>query len=373
MTQGKILVFVEDPGAANFVAPLLPRLREAGLALEVYAVTKGAEHLAQMGEPFDVPRTEVTASELVMHSEASALLVGTSENPDSLGLALVDAARAAGITSIGMVDGPANAAWRFRGRSDQPLAHAPEWIFVADEPTRDAFVGLGHSVDKVLAVGHPDLDRIVAMRRELEAAGRDRLREALFPGAANRTVIVFVAEVSDGLNPSQFLRSCDYTLCGRGGSDRRTDIVLEEVLDAIRRLSPRPYLVLRLHPKNRREEFRAYEAEIDQVSDQGSPHALVFSADAVVGMSSWLLTEARVLGSPVLSVLPREEERAWLQSACTQPISCVTSRSELDGALRRLLIRATAGSETEETGSAVSRVVDAVLAVAGRDNPMVRR
>ena len=78
--------------------------------------------------------------------------------------------------------------------------------------------------------------------------------------------MVFVSEVSTGLNPDQYQMSPDYTLTGRGDKTDRYGIVLEEFIDATNGLKPRPYLVLRMHPKNTEEELAPFLKEFDQVS-----------------------------------------------------------------------------------------------------------
>ena len=167
--------------------------------------------------------------------------------------------------------------------------------------------------------------------------GRSALRAKLFPNCpAESPTLVFLGERSGGLAAEWMVRGPEYKLAGRGSDDRRTNIVLEEVLDAAKILSSRPYFVLRLHPKNDPQEFAAYFAEIDQVSRDEPALDIVYAADAVVGLSTILLCEAAFLGRPVLSVLPRASEREWLLAPpqCTLP--CVWERAALIPALKRL-------------------------------------
>jgi predicted glycosyltransferase len=123
----------------------------------------------------------------------------------------------------------------------------------------------------------------------------------------------------------------------RGKATYRTAIVLEELLEALSGLAPRPLLVVRLHPKNARGEFAAYESEVDAFSAGGDPLPLVFAADLVVGIATALLEEAHIMGRPALSILPREEERDWLEALRDGRITSVTARSELRPALVRAL------------------------------------
>lgn len=331
-----VLVFVEDPGAARFLASLPADLGTAGRSCRFLAAGVAKEYLRNRGVQFETWPSGAAAGAVLDGSRPRLLVVGTAENPKTPGLALVDAARTRGIRSVGAVDAVANAAHRFRGTSDEALRHAPERLLVPDRWTADAFAALGYPVEAIVVSGHPQYDRVRALRQTVTAAEREALRRRLLPGATGRPVWVFVAEVSTGLDGAQFRRSPEYTLAGRGGTDERTGIVLEELLDAAASMTPRPYLVLRLHPKNTRSEFTAYLSEVDEVSEGGDALELVWAADAVVGMTSMLLLEAAILRRPTLAIVPRELEREWLPSIRAGATPCATTREELAEALAAL-------------------------------------
>lgn len=332
-----VLVFVEDPGAAGYAADLPAALEAEGVRARMLARGSAEGYLRERGHAVPAVPEGLAADALLDAVRPRLVVVGTSENPDTLGLALVDAARARGIGTVGLVDAFPNAAHRFRGRGERPLAHAPDWLAVPDEWTREAFLELGVPPARTVVCGHPQYDRVRAVGGELAREGREAVRARVLPDAGGRPVVVFVAEISTGLDPEQFRRSAAYTLHGRGGSAGRTEVVLEELLDALRLIDPRPYLVLRLHPKNSAEEFAAYAGEIDLVSAGGSALELVYAADLVVGMTSMLLLEAEILGSPTLAVVPRAVERDWLPSIRRGGTPCVETRAALRDALPRLV------------------------------------
>jgi len=84
--------------------------------------------------------------------------------------------------------------------------------------------------------------------------GRRKLRTDLFPGIKeDHSVVTCLAKAFGGMNPEQYEVSPDYTLTGRGASHHRTEIVLEEFLEALKTIPDPTYLVLRLHPRNRIE------------------------------------------------------------------------------------------------------------------------
>jgi hypothetical protein len=145
----------------------------------------------------------------------------------------------------------------------------------------------------------------------------------------NRPVWLFLAEGIDQLNPAVSFRDSDYTMFGRGGGDFRSVIILEEILDAAAQLNPRPWVVLRLHPKNREEDFLSLTPELGMISREGDPLPLVWAADLVLGMTTMLLVETYLLGRPHLSILPRSSERTWLYTLEQGLTKTVCSRVDL--------------------------------------------
>ncbi len=336
--SARVLVFVEDPGAANYILPILPELRAQGHGIELRACGSARAYITQRLDP--APREpEGDAATLLKAIKPTLVLVGTSENQDSIGLSLIDQCRKNGIATIGVVDIAANADQRFRGRSAEPLAFAPDFIFTSDEQTRSAFITLGHPPERVIATGHPHYDLVRARRGQLDIEGRTAVRQRCIPNAKpTQSVAVFIAEISTGLNPAQYHKSPEYSLHGRGRSILRTEIVIEEFLDAAALITPKPYLVLRLHPKNTRQEFAIYSSAFDEISEGGTPLDLVYAADAVVGMSSMLLYEAALMERPTLAILPRESERAWLPGGAEGVVAVATKRAEVQRCLNELIL-----------------------------------
>lgn len=334
LIQSTVLAFVEDPGGANAIAAMLPGLAD-GADLHVLASEVGAAQLAAHGVASDVVEAEVEAETLVDGLRPSCVVVGTSEDSSSFGLRLVQAARRRGLPTIGVVDGPANAAWRFRGGGGCPLASAPDWIAVPDEATAEAYSALGHPAERVVTAGEPHLARVAGERSRFEAAGQRTLRKMLFPQLDSaRQWIVFLTERSDGLDSRRFRRNADYTLPALQGEDRRTHIVLAAFLKARRLLEPPPVVLLRLHPKEDAADYNAYRPAFDAVSQTEPALELVFAADLVVGMTTMLMAEAVALGRPALAVLPRVEEATWLPADVRGLIPVVARQREIAPALR---------------------------------------
>lgn len=331
-----IVIFVEDPGAANYVAVLPPVLAAKGLNVALVAAGTAEGYLREHGTKTVSARPFGSAESIMEAYQPRMVVVGTSENTDTLGLGLVDAARRVSLPSLGVVDCGSNAEHRFHREGD-PLSGAPDWLAVPDEGTRTAFVALGFRGDRVAVCGHPHYDYVLMRGQEMAAEDVSALRSRVFPQAGKRRIVIFSAEVSTGLHPAQYRRSAEYTLLGRGTSDGRTEIVMEEFLDAAAAISPRPYLVLRLHPKNGRHDFPEHQKEFDLVSHGGSPLDLLAGADLVVGMTTMLLFEAALLQRATLAVVPRPYEVRWQPDALTGITEVVTTRAALRTALPRLL------------------------------------
>ena len=333
-----LLFFVEDPNAAGYVALLLPELAKRGRSTQLCAASVAADFLRARGIDFLECGPLTDAGTLLDQKRPKCVVVGTAENPDTLGLNLIAAARMRGIASIGFVDSRMNSEYRFRGRTNDPLAYAPDWLLAPDEWTLNAFVSLGFPQDHIEVCEHPQYDVVRDLARQWSRTGRAAFRGRIFPDLApQRKIFVFVSDGSlrYDLLPSPSL--VGYTLEGRGVNKGRTNIVLEEVLDAMIDTNPRPYFVLRLHPTDNVSDYAEYRNEIDRISCDGSALELVYASDVIVGMTSALLLEAKLLGKQILSIVPRETERDWLPGIESGTIPCASSREQLKQSLEYLL------------------------------------
>jgi hypothetical protein len=334
-----VLIFAEDPGPAQYAAPLPEALAAQGWRAVVYAAGLAGNFLRQRHVPFVPVDRSMTPESILRQVKPRCLLTGTSENPDSLGLHLIHAAQRSGITTAAFIDAGVNAVYRFRGRRDEPLAYVPDWILAPDEWTREEFIRIGANPDRIVICGHPHYDYVLNLSRTWTAQDRDRLRECLLPGLPkHQRVVVFLSEGSERLSLLSSLPSpSEYTLQGRGTSTGRTEMIIEELLEAVQTLPQRPYLVLRLHPKDGTDDFRAYGADFNHIDQASSPLEIVFCADLVVGMTSMLLMEAALLGRRTLAILARAVERDWLPTVRQGVTPCVMHRADLVKALTDLL------------------------------------
>ena len=358
-----VLIFAEDPGAVNFVADLPAALARRGLHSTMLAAGLAPQCLAARGIPFDVVGEPVSGRRLLAAMAPRVLVVGTSENVRTQAFTLLEEARQASTASVGVVDARTNADHRFRGESSDPLRYAPDWLLVPDAPTRQAFVALGYPERRVVLCGHPHYDYVRRVRECLSRHDRDELKSRMFPGAGSRKVLMFATEGSVRVVRQTRGDIASYTLHGEGSSVGRTEIVLEEFLRAVATLEQRPYLVLRLHPKDTIEDYQPYRGDFDLVSSNASPLELLYTADLVVGLTSMLLAEACLLRRPTLSVVPRETEKGWLATVEIGATPCVTTREEIAPAISAILHDAAAPTERTDAmflGGALDRAVAAI-------------
>lgn len=332
-----ILIHVEDPGAANIVVGLPEQLSKKGISCVLYASNTAVPYLSVRHQKLVNVDGGIAADIIEAHSP-KLVVVGTSENPDGFDLALTAAAKTMNIPTVALIDMQFNIDRRFRGQSSNPLAYAPDWLAVPDEASQNAAIALGFPQDRVRICGHPHYDRIRSKRKELEHQDRTALRKHHFPGLdLDRPILLFAAEGVDQLNPKISFRDPDFTLHGRGTSDFRTAIVLEELIDAAKTCHTKPQIVLRLHPKNQRSDFTAYLNEVDTVSEGGDPLELMWAADGITGMSSMLLLEAYLLRLPTLSILTRPHEAEWLVTLANGLTPIAHTRQEVRFMLDELI------------------------------------
>jgi len=332
MVQKKtdVLIFVEDPGAANYVAGLPSIFFRLGISFRLLVTGLARTNLQDRGICTEEVEHGVSAHQILAKLKPSLLIVGTAENPDTLGLSLVHQAKLSEIESIGIIDAYGNADLRFRGRNEDPLAYATDWLFVPTELVRDSYVDLGYSAEQVIVCGHPHYDFVRETAVKLTGKDREAFRQLLFPGVPSESkVLVFVSEGSARLKPrtQKYLSEC--TLPHNGQRPGRTEIVLKEFIDAIKLVCPCPYLVLRPHPKDVIEDYEEYRDEFDLISGSGSSVECLYAADYVVGMTGTVMMEAALLGMPSLAIVPRAAELELLPTIQLGITPFVTTREQL--------------------------------------------
>ena len=100
-----ILIFAEDPGAANCLADLPAVLSQHAVISLMFAAGLAKQMFKERGIICNQGvASDLEATSLLISLKPRLLVVGTAENPDTLGLQLIDVARKLGIESIAIVE-----------------------------------------------------------------------------------------------------------------------------------------------------------------------------------------------------------------------------------------------------------------------------
>jgi hypothetical protein len=321
-----VIIFTEDPGAANYILDLPENLSAIGISCIILADGPSKEYLKQRNINY-LDASTLSATSIIETYTPKLVLVGTSENKKSLGLELIIKAKKNDIITASFIDMIVNTSERFKGTSNDPLKYCPDWLLVPDSITKNEYIKIGFNSNRVRVCGHPCYDRALKFSREWNNNEGNLKNELFINTTHNQKIIVFISESKDELNPAASNYNNNYIFRGRGKSKFRTHIILEEILDAIKQISPKPYLIVRLHPKNIIKEFSNYFTEVDMFHENSNPLSLLMKSDLVIGMSSMLLMEAALIGKPTLSLLPIESEANWLPNTKNGHTEVITDKS----------------------------------------------
>lgn len=304
--------FLEDPGAVNFSYLLLEKFALIGINILLIADRQAQKILEAKNISYIPLKEQHLKSEFFILNNIKVLLTGTSENKSSPAFSFIKIARNLKIYTVGIVDGAGSHEERFKGLTNSSLYWVTDWLIVPDLTTQQLYAQLGFAVEKIKVLNHPQYEWIRSNAKKWSRKDIQQQRKLLLPNSGNRKVIIFISELSDGLNSNSYRRSEDYSLLGKPEHEGRTEIVLDEFLLCVNQISPRPYLILRKHPKQDKLDLEEYISYFDFVSQVEDPLEIVNTADLVVGMTSSLLMEAYYLGKPVLSIVPQKREKLYL-------------------------------------------------------------
>lgn len=343
-----IIVYVEDPGAINYLLSFAKFLQSESIDFQLIGAglaLKNAE-LCKLG----IRATDVDSINDHIGSTITAVIVGTSENKDSFAFELLTWARINHVTSYALIDSSANSYLRFSAHTDNPLAYAPDFLFVPDMFTQNLFISYGFEKHNIFIVGTPQ-PRLNSESNPLTNENGDSIHIKKMAG--HRQVLTFISEISTGLNHSQFSLSADYKIFGTSGSSKRTTIVIEELLHCLEVLKLRigwdPYLILRLHPKENINEHYPYLDHFDCVSIKEDPLTILMASDLIIGMSSMLLYEGFILNRQCFSILPRYQEKDWLPIIRNKNIPCAQTRQQIIDILQNIAVGKSIDIKSEKT------------------------
>ena len=321
-----ILVHVEDPGAINFLKELPTFLNQKGYSF-IFICHGVAIKKFQSEEYFF--REKIEDPDLIINKlKPSLVILGTSENPNSFAFPLIKSAKKSSIPTIGVIDCAINTRNRFRGNTADPIFYSPDELFVPDQKTKDEFSKLGFDQKNILITGNPIYQNALNFREDTIAS--KQINRNLMESSTQKLKILFISESWDKLDPSASRKNVNYKLHGRGDSDFRTIIVMEELIDSLKRSDIEAQTSLRLHPNSSIEDFKPISSEFDEISSISDPYEDCLNCDLVIGISSMLLLEASLIGKPTLSIMPDLNEFHWMPNNYLGPTNVVSTRQKLE-------------------------------------------
>lgn len=367
-----VLIFLEDPGAVNFFRSLPNALESFGLKTNILATGLAASLLEGDSILFEQPSNTFNCQKYLLETNCKIALLGTSDNRDSLSFSLIEECKLLGIPTVAGIDMAVNSSERFRGISQNPIRYLPDWLFVADSHSQKAFENLGVQEARIKIVGHPHFDKVMEFASSYSNAKKAKLRQCLFPTLDSELkLITFLCQPDTDFVTGQMFKSKEYSLKGWGKTECRSEIVIEELIDALKPYRSEILFGLRLHPKNNVEQYQKYKTKIDFFNFGGNPLEVLLVSDVIIGMSTMLLSESVLMSKPTFSILPRIEEKEWLPGLIKDEIPVVSTRQDLRRKIQLLFSEGLKSIDLEKKISANKgadqKMVDLVRQIIGEN------
>lgn len=304
-----VIFAVEDPGAANFVLDMPEELNKIKLSSAILTFGNAPKFLTNKGiQNFNCSKIK-NVDEIFERFSFKVLVAGTSQNSNSIILKLIKECRFNSIHTIGVIDMAADSNLRFKGNSKEPLFYAPEFLIVPDDLTLKNFINLGFDECNIFKVMHPSLTRLKNKACLLSKEYINNKRKLILKNH-NKDAEIWLFAFEHN-HDQRLFRDSKYTIIGRNKSHKRINIILEEILEIKKTRLVKPFLILRLHPKNQLEDYKEYLDEIDLIDNSPDPLELILCSDIVIGSTTIFLLEAAYLGKPTLSIIPKKGEEEW--------------------------------------------------------------
>lgn len=360
--NGSILALAHQIGSGRAIAPVIRALRSRGHNVVVAASGQAVEaferdHIAFSVVDLAPESMPKAAAEMIGNVPPAAILTGTSTGV-TFEKVVIEIAKRRGIQTISVLDHWSNYLARFEGPSG--IDHYfPGCLAVMDETARRDLVAIGYADDAIALTGQPAFDGILTLIRKDRAAIREQ-----FGVHDDERLVVFASE------PQR--RDHGDSL----GYDE-TD-ALRMLLDSIADLpDPKPRVLIKPHPTESTDALATVAAAYiprPTIIGDVDRWELALAADVVVGMTSLILIESALLGTPAISVqpdLPGADafvgNRLGVVDSANTREACERSLSRFLGAHSRPTIAAAARRVLGVDGDAAARVSDLIEKLMRRD------
>ncbi|CAK0743378.1 hypothetical protein CCP3SC5AM1_1170004 [Gammaproteobacteria bacterium] len=298
MENHPVVFVARQPGSAAALAPVVRALQKE---TEIPCLVLGLDHAISAWSTAGITAQAVASfHEARCHLTAiwpALLLTGTSFNAADDGL-FWSWAWEQGIPSIAFVDHWTNYRKRFSSTPDRHFDCMPEQIAVIDDRMARRLVDAGCPEQRIIMLGHPGWDDLVARRDD----HTPKLRQEL---AGDRILILFVSE------PFARFYGPKGTYSSLGYTEVDALNLLFNVLETVGENLGETYtVIIKPHPRENSMDLTnlvmmasGYQRVQARLVD-GDRLELVAAAKVVTGMSSLLLYEAALMGRPVVALQP---------------------------------------------------------------------
>ncbi|MBT3389865.1 MAG: hypothetical protein HN413_05590 [Chloroflexi bacterium] len=361
-----ILAVAHDPGGAAALKPVLLALGKRSDTILVTLVRNRVSFFDGVGISIENYKPgELSFAQLCewafaqLNKYAPDLLLTATSGKASVERAFIRTAHQRGIPCLTVLDSWTNYIQRFLepGETRLSLSVLPDTIAVIDDFAAQEMYALGFPQEILCITGQPALDELFRWGHSPEARQSQiliRRRYGLFPEIP---LIVFISQPIEAMYPPNTPAYRGYT---------EVD-VLKDIMKAVSALSPRPFLLVKPHPKENHTKFMPlFEGNASSaiVSTESSTEALVQAAELVIGMTSIVLVQGLLLGRKVLSYQPDLVGQDALVTSRMGLSKTLRDRPGLQETLRSMLAGDDASlpvlPEIWQSGRAVDRICDLV-------------
>jgi hypothetical protein len=290
----KVFIYAEDPGAANFLLPIIYKLNKLKIKTKVFA-----ESQAKLIFKKNFINCNKISKKKINFSTAKIILIGTSENKKSLLRKIVEEGKKKYIPVFGIVDAAMNLQERFFINKKNRFIYLPDYLFVNDDYTKDQYIKIGIDRSRIYNFGSPHYQNIKNIYLNLKKNKKSKTRIKINNNINNKNFKIY-SFVSEGLYKTQ------------GSKKTRTERVLEQFIKIKKKIKNHPYLIFKPHPKDKKKDYKKYLKYFDAIFLKGNSIDLIHISDAIIGLTSMVMTEAVILGKPTFAIICDRKEKDWL-------------------------------------------------------------
>jgi hypothetical protein len=295
-----ILFFSSEPGGAEILTPVIRLLSQQNhYNVVVLGYGHGLKRFQQKGISCrEIEKIAKDDLSLINKYAPDFIITSATSLPnfDMSEKYIWRSANKVGIKTLAFLDQWQNYAQRFSGPSEEErLAYLPDIINCIDQTGRDEMLAEGFDEARLISLGHPYLSSIRDTYPSLTSEKLKNKIESLIGQYLPQNNLLFISEP---------LR--EHYDAALGYDQYQT---LEYFLENVWRSAPHFTVLIKLHPKDRLENFkkialRHKAVKLHFIQDELTSLECLHAAESVFGMASIMMIEAFILGKTVVSLQP---------------------------------------------------------------------